>query len=67
MAVSDTCPIDDVIFQLFSNPDRVEKMRKNIDNIRRPHASADLCDLIRKLAEERQAELSVKSQEVEAK
>ncbi|MBR6559174.1 MAG: glycosyltransferase [Clostridia bacterium] len=67
MAVSDTCPIDDVIFQLFSNPDRVEKMRKNIDNIRRPHASADLCDLIRKLAEERQAELSVKSQEVEVK
>ena len=67
MAVSDTCPIDDVIFQLFSNPDRVEKMRKNIDNIRRPHASADLCDLIRKLAEERQAELSVKSQEVEEK
>ncbi|MBR5453883.1 MAG: glycosyltransferase [Clostridia bacterium] len=58
MAVSETCPLDEVIFQLFSSPDRIEEIRRNIDKIRRPHASADLVELIRKLAEERQAELA---------
>lgn len=46
MAVTETCGLEEIIFQLFSNPDHIELMRKNIDHIKHPNSTDDLCKLI---------------------
>ena len=46
MSVTETLGLEEIIFQLFLNPSRIELMRKNIDNIRRPNSTDDLCKLI---------------------
>ncbi len=43
MRVSPTCPIDEVIYQCFYFPEKLENMKKNIDLIKRPNASESLC------------------------
>ena len=53
MAVSKTMPIDEVIFQLFSNPERIEAMKKSIEYLRRPNSTEDLCKLVMELGAER--------------
>ncbi len=44
--ISKTALLSDVIYQLFGDPTRIESMRRNIDLIRKPHASEDLVDLV---------------------
>lgn len=48
--------LSDVVYQLFCNPERIELMKKNIDLIRRPHATRDLVDTVFSLVEEAKQE-----------
>ncbi len=43
MRVSSTCPIDEVIYQCFYFPEKLENMKKNISLIKRPDSSESLC------------------------
>ncbi len=43
MRVSSTCPIDEVIYQCFYFPEKLENMKRNIRLIKRPEASENLC------------------------
>lgn len=52
MKISKTAVLADAIYQLFRDPVRIETMKRNIDLIRKPHASEDLADLIFSLADE---------------
>ena len=51
MKISKTAVLSDAIYQLFHDPDRIETMKRNIDLIRKPHASEDLADLVFSLAD----------------
>ncbi len=52
MAVSNTSTLDDVIFQLLSNPSRIEVMRQAIDIIAKPNSTRDICEWAKKICEE---------------
>ncbi len=56
VTLSKTASLSDVVYQLFHNPERIELMKKNIDLIRRPHATRDLVDAVFSLVEEKEAE-----------
>ncbi len=43
MRVSTTCPLDEVIYQCFRFPEKLENMRSNIDLIKRPDSARELC------------------------
>lgn len=49
MAVSDTCPIEEVMFQLLKNPERIELMKKSIDFLKKPDSTERLGEFIAKL------------------
>ena len=49
MAITETCDLEEIIFQLFSNPEHIELMRKKIDIIKHPNSTDDLCKLIMSL------------------
>jgi processive 1,2-diacylglycerol beta-glucosyltransferase len=46
MQVTKTCPLDEVIFQFFFFPEKIENMKKNISLLRRPNATHDICEFI---------------------
>jgi processive 1,2-diacylglycerol beta-glucosyltransferase len=46
MKVTKTCPLDDVIFQFFFFPEKIENMKKNINILKRPNATRDICEFI---------------------
>lgn len=46
MAVSDTCPIDEVLFQISQNPERIELMEKSIAFLRKPDSTERLSSFI---------------------
>ena len=46
MQVTKTCPLDEVIFQFFFFPEKIENMKKNISLLRRPNATRDICEFI---------------------
>jgi len=46
MKVTKTCPLDDVIFQFFFFPEKIENMKKNINLLRRPNSTRDVCEFI---------------------
>ena len=46
MKVTKTCPLDEVIFQFFFFPEKIENMKKNINILRRPNATRDICEFI---------------------
>lgn len=48
MLVSKTFPVDECIFELFYNKERLEIMRKNIQLIGKPNSTRDICDFIMK-------------------
>ncbi len=52
MAVTATSPLDEVIYQLLSNPRRTEVMQEAIDLIAKPNSTRDICKLAKKLCEE---------------
>jgi processive 1,2-diacylglycerol beta-glucosyltransferase len=49
--VTDTSPIDEVLYQLFLYPEKLENMVKNIKLVGKPNASSDLSDFIINLIE----------------
>ncbi|MCL2097116.1 MAG: glycosyltransferase [Oscillospiraceae bacterium] len=46
MQVTKTCPLDDVIFQFFFFPEKIENMKKNISLLRRPNSTRDICEFM---------------------
>ncbi len=48
--ISKTVCLSDVVYQLFSHPERIESMKKNIDLIRKPNAQEALSDIVFSLA-----------------
>ena len=46
MAASETCPVDEVIYQFLQNPKRRESMLQSIEFLRRPESTKTLCDFI---------------------
>jgi processive 1,2-diacylglycerol beta-glucosyltransferase len=46
MRVTKTCPLDEVIFQFFFFPEKIENMKRNINLLRRPNATHDICEFI---------------------
>jgi len=46
MQVTKTCPLDEVIFQFFFFPEKIENMKKNINLLRRPNSTHDICEFI---------------------
>ena len=46
MKVTKTCPLDDVIFQFFFFPEKIENMKKNINLLKRPNSTRDICEFI---------------------
>jgi len=52
MAVSETFPLDEAIWQLLSSPRRIALMREAIEQIRRPNATENICSFIRELGEQ---------------
>lgn len=46
LRVTKTFPVDEAIYQLFSNPERIRLMEESIRLYHKPHASDDLADFI---------------------
>ena len=46
MQVTKTCPLDEVIFQFFFFPEKIENMKRNINILRRPNSTKDICEFI---------------------
>ena len=46
MNVTKTCPLDEVIFQFFFFPEKIENMKRNINLLRRPNSTKDICEFI---------------------
>jgi len=46
MKVTKTCPLDEVIFQFFFFPEKIENMKRNINLLRRPNSARDVCEFI---------------------
>lgn len=46
MNVTKTCPLDEVIFQFFFFPEKIENMKRNINLLKRPNATRDICEFI---------------------
>lgn len=49
MAVSHTNTLDDVIYQLFADPRRVEVMKQAINMIAKPNSTGELCEFVKNL------------------
>jgi len=46
MTATDTVPTEEVIYQMFSNPNRIELMQKATDIIRKPDSTSNICNFI---------------------
>lgn len=46
MTATEACPTEEVIYQLFSNPKRVELMRNAINIIRKPNSTEQICEFV---------------------
>ncbi len=56
MAVSSTMPIDEVIWQLFSDPRRTANMREAIALIAKPNSTRDICEFAKSICEDGEKE-----------
>lgn len=46
MHASETCPIDEVIYQFFYFTEKIVNMKKNITLIRKPNSTKNICDFL---------------------
>lgn len=46
MHVTDTCPMDEIIYQFFYFREKITNMKRNISLIGRPNSTADICEFI---------------------
>ncbi len=53
MRVTSTCPLDEVIYQCFYFPEKLENMRRNIRLIKRPDSAEALCTHVLNKIDER--------------
>ena len=51
MAVTETLPLDEVMYHLLSEPKRIEIMRESIRLIAKPNSTKDICEFTKNLAE----------------
>lgn len=51
MAVSNTLPIDEVMYHLLANPKRLDIMRESIAQIAKPDSTKNICEFAKKIAE----------------
>ncbi|MBE6623391.1 MAG: glycosyltransferase [Ruminococcaceae bacterium] len=49
VSVDETCPLDDVLYQLFKNPGRIVNMKECISYIKKPTSTYDLAEFISNL------------------
>ena len=49
LLITDTFPIDEVLYTCIKFPRRIELMRQSIELIRKPNSTATLCEFISKL------------------
>ncbi|MCL2519045.1 MAG: galactosyldiacylglycerol synthase [Oscillospiraceae bacterium] len=49
MSVTKTFPLDEILNQLFDNPNRLDIMRQSIETIRKPNSTADICEFVKGL------------------
>lgn len=52
MAVSSTSPIDEVMYQLFANPRKLEIMKEAIALIAKPNSTRDICEFAKRICTE---------------
>lgn len=52
MAVSPTFTIEEAVYAMFSHPDKIGSIIKNIDILRKPNATADVCEFAIKAGED---------------
>ena len=52
--ITNTFPIDEALYQLFLNPEKLRNMESNIRLVGKPNAARDLCDFIINLEADRQ-------------
>lgn len=53
MKISRTNPIDEAVYQLFINRDRLELMQRAMDCLAKPNSAVDLVNFVKKTVEER--------------
>ncbi|MBQ9922335.1 MAG: hypothetical protein IJO52_09110, partial [Clostridia bacterium] len=46
MYVTKTSPLDEVLYQFFHYPEKIDNMKKNISLIAKPNATKDICDFL---------------------
>jgi len=51
MAVTATTPLDEIMYQLFADPRRVEVMRSAIDILAKPNSTRDICEFAKSISE----------------
>jgi processive 1,2-diacylglycerol beta-glucosyltransferase len=56
MAIGGSYTIADAIHQLFHIPSRVENMRQNIDVIRKPDSTKDICEFAQRIVKKKNEE-----------
>lgn len=49
MSVTSTTHLEDVMYQLFSNPKRLKIMREAIDLIAKPNSTRDICEFVKSI------------------
>lgn len=50
MMVTDTFPLEEALFEMMENPERIELLRKNVELIRKPCSTENVCDFVISLA-----------------
>ena len=53
MRISKTCPLDEIIYQYFYFSDKIENMKRNIQMLAKPNATANICDFVIREAQNR--------------
>ncbi len=52
MSVTSTSPLEDVLYQLFADPRRIDLMKNAIDIIAKPNSTSDICEFVKKITVE---------------
>lgn len=46
MSATDTCPVEEIIFQIFKNPERISQMKKAVEYLSKPDSTEKLVEYI---------------------
>ena len=59
MSVTPTSPLDEVLFQLFSDERRIELMKQSISLIAKPNSTRDICEFAKKLCQNKSSAMKI--------